>query len=64
MYTLIYDPTTDSMHPNIIIRDEDGAHIPDDPTNRDWQEFQEWIAKGNHPNMPHDSMRVRKGESK
>jgi hypothetical protein len=64
MYTLVFDHITDSINPNVIIRDSDGAHIPADPDNRDWQEFQEWIQEGNHPNQPNDSVRVRKGESK
>lgn len=29
------------------VKREDGANIPNDPRNRDWQEYQDWIALGN-----------------
>jgi hypothetical protein len=32
-----------------VIRTEDGAYIPADPANRDWIEYQEWIADGSVP---------------
>ena len=32
-----------------IIRTEDGACIPPDPANRDWVEYQEWLADGGVP---------------
>jgi hypothetical protein len=41
MYTL----TTGSF----VIRDADGAHIPDDPRNADWQLYQAWLGAGNTP---------------
>jgi hypothetical protein len=32
---------------NVIFRSADGAHIPNDPNNRDWQDYQTWVASGN-----------------
>lgn len=31
-----------------IVRD-DGAWIPKDEANRDWVEYQAWVAEGNEP---------------
>jgi hypothetical protein len=32
-----------------IIRLSDGAHIPDDPGNRDYKDYLEWVNEGNTP---------------
>jgi hypothetical protein len=34
----------------VIQRDSDGAFIPADPGNADWQAYQAWLAAGNAPN--------------
>jgi N-acetylmuramoyl-L-alanine amidase len=32
-----------------VIHTVDGAYIPNDPDNRDWVEYQDWLAKGGVP---------------
>jgi hypothetical protein len=34
---------------NTIIRDEDGAFIPFDPDNIDYQDYLAWLDEGNEP---------------
>ena len=31
------------------MRTADGAHVPADPLNVDWQAYQAWLAAGNTP---------------
>jgi hypothetical protein len=32
-----------------VVRTADQAYIPNDPANRDWQEYQAWLAAGGVP---------------
>lgn len=35
-----------------ILRIEDGAIIPADPSNTDYQKYLQWLSKGNEPLPP------------
>lgn len=35
------------------VRRSDGAEIPQNPDNRDWREYLQWLAQGNTP-LPAD----------
>jgi hypothetical protein len=37
---------------DVILRLPDGAWIPNDLSNTDWQAYQEWLAQGNIPLPP------------
>ena len=47
MYKLLN--TISNNHIEYVIRLSDGALIPFDPTNTDYQEYLEWVAEGNTP---------------
>ena len=47
-YKLVKD-TTQGDTSNLIIRLSDNAYIPKDEANTDYQEYLEWVAKGNTP---------------
>ena len=34
-------------NPNMILRISDGAYIPSDPDNTDYQAYLAWVAEGN-----------------
>jgi hypothetical protein len=41
---MLYQLKTDG-----VIRTTDGAHIPATTRNRDWRDYQDWLALGNTP---------------
>jgi hypothetical protein len=48
MYRKILNTITNEEAQNIL-RISDGASIPFDPDNTDYQEYLEWVAEGNTP---------------
>ena len=46
MYKLLNNPYGEI---NMVLRLDDNANIPFDPTNTDYQEYLEWLAEGNTP---------------
>jgi hypothetical protein len=56
MYTQIWNPITNDVHDSIIKRDRDGAFIPFDEGNKDYQEYLAWMEEneGNNPAPPED----------
>ena len=49
MYKKLIDPITNQDSTEQIKRISDGAVIPFDPANTDYQEYLEWVAEGNTP---------------
>jgi hypothetical protein len=42
-------PMFGQTEPSSVIRTTDGACIPFDPNNTDYQEYLKWVAEGNTP---------------
>lgn len=51
-YTQVWDGAKGQVHDQVIQRDEDGAFIPFDPDNVDYQAYLTWLADGNTPKPP------------
>jgi hypothetical protein len=54
MYKLIKDVVFGGASNNGIIRTTDGAFIPFDPANTDYQAYLKWLEEGNTP-LPADT---------
>jgi hypothetical protein len=50
-YTQAWDAMANAPSTTLIVRDVDGAFIPFDPDNLDYQAYQVWLAKGNTPTL-------------
>ena len=50
-YQQYIDSVTGQISQNIK-RLPDGAIVPNDPANTDWQQYQLWLAQGNTPLPP------------
>jgi hypothetical protein len=48
-YTQVWDAIQGQVSDQIIQRDEDGAFIPTDPDNMDYQAYLAWLDEGNEP---------------
>jgi hypothetical protein len=48
-YSQVWDPMTNAPSQTLIVRDEDGAFIPFDPGNVDYQDYLAWLDQGNQP---------------
>jgi hypothetical protein len=48
-YTQVWDHMKNQVHDSIIVRDEDGAFIPFDEANIDYQDYLAWLDEGNEP---------------
>lgn len=52
MYQLLVDPMSGEIAKHCICRVLDGAIIPFDPSNTDYQQYIAWLKEGNQPLEP------------
>lgn len=52
--------TTYQLEPTGDVLRDDGANIPPDPSNSDWQAYQTWLGQGNTPFPIPDTLATRK----
>jgi hypothetical protein len=48
-YSQVWDHMRNQVSDQMIVRDEDGAFVPFDPDNVDYQDYLAWLDKGNEP---------------
>lgn len=51
MFKLVIIKNEDGSELAQLVRDSDGAFIPTDELNNDYQEYLSWRAKGNEPDV-------------
>jgi hypothetical protein len=51
-YTQVWDSMLNKVKVDMIQRDEDGAFIPFDLGNMDYQAYLAWLDDGNEPSPP------------
>jgi hypothetical protein len=52
MYQQAAFDTLSNVQPQFVLRITDGAQIPFDPSNMDYQAYLKWLALGNIPEPP------------
>jgi hypothetical protein len=51
-YTQVWDHMNNKPHESLIQREADGAFVPFDEANVDYQDYLAWLDDGNTPNPP------------